>query len=197
MSAGSGKRPGVAWRLKILSFEPFTKLRFVVFRRLTQFDCAQKESKVLIVEMLGLPGRLSKGAGTHLASWLQEVSNITDEEALSWLAQPRHPKTEEVLVAVQGHHGSKSLGHSGPVVAASFSGELLATKDKSSMRLWRARDGTLLRVVSACPGNGIAFSPSGSNIVTGSAKTSKVKVWGPAGQSAVGCGNSKITAGKQ
>ena len=146
---------------------------------------------------LGLPGRLSKGAGTHLASWLQEVSNVSDEEALAWLEQPRHPKTDEVLAAVQGHHGSKSLGHSGPVVDAAFSGELLATKDRSSMRLWRARDGALLRVVSACHGDAIAFSPTGSNIVTGSAKASQVKVWGPAGGSAVGCGNAKITAGKE
>ena len=78
---------------------------------------------------------------------------------------------------------------------AAVSGELLATKDEKSMRLWRSRDGTLLRVVTAGPGSRVAFSPTGNNIVTGFAGGKKVKIWGPAGNSAVGCGNSKITAG--
>ena len=64
------------------------------------------------------------------------------------------------------------------------------------MRLWRARDGTLLRVVGACSGKGIAFSPNGQNIVTGTVETGKIKIWGPAGGSAVGAGKAKITAGK-
>ena len=64
------------------------------------------------------------------------------------------------------------------------------------MRLWRARDGTLLRVVSACKGDAVAFSTSGQNIVTGNKGGGRVVVWGPAGGSAVGCGKTKITAGK-
>ena len=71
--------------------------------------------------MLGLPGRLYKGAGTHLASWLQEVDNVKKDEVVSWLLQPQHPRTSsEVLAAVQGKHGSKSLGHSGPLLDAAF-----------------------------------------------------------------------------
>ena len=57
-------------------------------------------------------------------------------------------------------------------------------------------EGTLLRVVTACPGEGVAFSPAGHNLVTGTAKTGKVKLWGPSGGSAVGCGKAKIPAGK-
>ena len=144
---------------------------------------------------LGLPGRLSKGAGTHLASWLQEVANVTPEEAILWLEAPRDSRTPDVLTALRQQHG-KNLGHAGRIVDAAFSGELLVTKDEKCMRLWRARDGTLLRVVSACHGDGVAFSPSGHNIVSGTAKTGKIKIWGAAGGSAVGCGNSKITVGK-
>ena len=140
-------------------------------------------------------GRLSKGAGTHLASWLQEVDNVSVDEAVSWLNEPRHPKTSQILEVLRESKG-KNLGHAGPIVDAAFSGELLATKDKASLRLWRARGGTLLRVVGGCPGNGVAFSPTGQNIVTGTGTAAKVKIWGPAGGSAVGCGNAKITAGK-
>ena len=143
---------------------------------------------------VGLPGRLSKGAGTHLASWLQLVSNISDDEAEKWISAKRHERTAEVLKRVQESHGKK-LGHSSKIVDAAFSGQLLATKDKSSMRLWRARDGNLLRVVTACTGKSVTFSPTGQNIVTGTIG-SKLKIWGPAGGSAVGCGNTKITAGK-
>ena len=64
------------------------------------------------------------------------------------------------------------------------------------MRLWRARDGTLLRHIGGCAGNGVAFSATGQNIVTGNAETMKIKIWGPAGGSAVGAGKTKITAGK-
>ena len=103
----------------------------------------------------GLSGRLSKGAGTHLASWLQEVGNVGVEEAVSWLRAPRHAKTAQALADLRQKHG-ENVGHAGPVVDAAFSGELLATKDRRSMRLWRARGGTLLRVVSACPGAGVA-----------------------------------------
>ena len=143
---------------------------------------------------VGLPGRLSKGAGTHLASWLQEVDNIEPAEAMGWLEQDRHPRTRAEVEALRELHGRKA-GHAGKIIDAAFSGELLLTKDETSMRMWRARGGTLLRVVSACPGDGVAFSPSGNNIVTGSLG-GRIKIWGPAGQSAVGCGNTKITASK-
>merc|ERR1712150_50048 len=91
-------------------------------------------------------------------------------------------------------HG-KTVGHSRPIFDVAMRGGLLVTKDERSMRLWRARDGTLLRVITACPGKGVAFSPSGNNIVTGNLDGGRLKVWGPAGNSAVGCGNAKITAG--
>ena len=59
------------------------------------------------------------------------------------------------------------------------------------MRLWRAKDGTLLRVIGSCLGKQVAFSPTGNNIVTGTAsKPPKLKIWGPAGGSAVGVGNT-------
>ena len=64
------------------------------------------------------------------------------------------------------------------------------------MRLWRARDCNLLRVIGGCTGKAVAFSPTGNNIVTGTVETEKIKIWGPAGGSAVGAGNTKITAGK-
>ena len=54
---------------------------------------------------VGLPGRLSKGAGTHLASWLQLVSNISDDEAEKWISAKRHERTAEVLKRVQESHG--------------------------------------------------------------------------------------------
>ena len=65
------------------------------------------------------------------------------------------------------------------------------------MRLWRSKDGTLLRVVSGCVGDGVAFSPTGQKIVTGYInEMAKLKLWVPASGSAVGCGKTKITAGK-
>lgn len=152
----------------------------------------QSDTKSRVRHGKGLPGRLTKGAGTHLASWLQEVSNISTEEALAWIQTPEHPRTAEMVANLRQKHG-RMCGHSGKIVAAAFSGDLVITKDKRSMRLWRARDGTLLRVVTAI-GDKVAFAPNGQNIVTGT--ESKMKIWGPAGQSAVGIGNTKITAGK-
>ena len=84
----------------------------------------------------GLPGRLTRGAGTHLASWLQEVGNVDANEAALWLANPRNPRTAVALSELQQRHG-RTAGHSGPIVDAALSGELLATKDAKSMRLWR------------------------------------------------------------
>jgi hypothetical protein len=146
-------------------------------------------------------GRLKKGAGTHLASWLQEVSNVAPEEAESWIQEktPEDMKSNEKVIQIldklRGLYG-RNAGHTGPIIDIAYSGELLATKDEASLRLWRKRDCTLLRVVTACAGDSVAFSPSGGNIVTGTPGSRNIKVWGPAGGSAVGCGNSKITAGK-
>ena len=150
---------------------------------------------------VGLPGRLTKGAGTHLASWLQELSfdlsNVTPEEAYAWLLLPRNPRTDEILDKVRKHIGNENLGHNNPILTSAHSGELLVTKDEKSMRLWRSKDGTLLRVVSGCVGNAVAFSPTGQKIVTGYiGKIEKLKLWGPAGGSAVGCGKAKITTAK-
>ena len=73
----------------------------------------------------------------------------------------------------------------------------MITKDEKSMRLWHAKDGTLLRVISGCPGDTVSFSPGRQKIVTGYIdKKSRIKLWGSAGGSAVGCGKTKITAGK-
>ena len=141
---------------------------------------------------------LMPGLGTHLASWLQEVDNVEVHEALEWLGKERSNRTTDALAALKAQHG-KQAGHSSPIIDAATSGELLATKDTKCMRLWRIRGGVLLRVVSACPGNRVAFSPSGQNIVTGTTDSKIkpcVKIWGPAGGSAVGCGKVKITASK-
>ncbi|CAD7958074.1 unnamed protein product [Amoebophrya sp. A25] len=158
-------------------------------------------------------GRLTQGAGTHLASWLQEVGNIPEEEALAWLGlgeeeeQGEHERennkiedARKFVAELRKIHG-KNCGHSGPLVDADASGDLIVTKCANSMRLWRKRGGSLLRVVGGCPGNRVAFSPSGSIIVTLSYNSllghrKNLKIWGPAGASAVGCGNTKITAGK-
>lgn len=154
----------------------------------------------------GLPGRLSRGAGTHLASWLQEVDRVVGVEARAdaeaWLIRKKGMDEDEKLQAALGKlralHG-RSVGHSQPIVDVALSGEILITKDPKSMRLWRARDGTLLRVVS-CSGNRVAFSASGQNIVSGlvnrDGNVSAFKLWGPGGQSAVGCGKTRITVGK-
>ena len=40
---------------------------------------------------VGLPGRLSKGAGTHLASWLQETTALTAEEGQALLDGTARP----------------------------------------------------------------------------------------------------------
>jgi hypothetical protein len=101
------------------------------------------------------------------------------EDANRWLKLPRHVKTADAIAWLQQMHGKKVSRCSGPFVDAAFNGELLVTKDRSFVRLWRARDGNLLLLVPACPGAGVAFSPTGGNIVTGTANTSKIKVWGP------------------
>jgi len=123
------------------------------------------------------------------------VTHIATNQGIEWLNHPRHERTGEALASLRERHG-KTAGHAGPIIDAAFSGDLMATKDEKCMRLWRARDATLLRVVSACTGSGVAFSPCGHYIVTGNAKTKKIKVWGAAGGSAFSAGKAKITAGK-
>ena len=58
----------------------------------------------------GFTGRLSKGAGTHLASWLQEVDNVTVEEATTWLEQPEDGRTREAVEKLREQHG-RAAGH--------------------------------------------------------------------------------------
>ena len=119
---------------------------------------------------LGLSGRLKRGAGTHLASWLQELSfelsHVSHEAVHQWLLSEPDPQTETVLPNVIKHVGTKSLGHNNPILSVAYGGELLVTKDEKPMRLWRAKDATLLRVISGCPGDTVSFSPSRQKIVT-------------------------------
>ena len=156
-------------------------------------------------------GGLAKGAGTHLASWLQEVSTLSSEDAQSILdgfgpeGAPRGPSLAAALEGMRSVHGSRG-GHARAITGAAISGDLLATKDPQSMRLWRSRgDHALLRVVT-CRGDHVAFHPSGQFIVTGQrrrpeesasevdaqdfpkARMLKPKVWGPAGGSAYSVG---------
>ena len=85
------------------------------------------------------------------------------DDANRWLKLPRHANTADVVAWLQQMHG-KQVGHSGPFVDTAFNGELLVTKDRSFVRLWRACDGNLLLVVPACPGAGVDFfSPTRGN----------------------------------
>ena len=114
-----------------------------------------------------------------------------------WLLSESDQQTEAVIQNVIKHVGIKSLGHNNLILSFAYSRKVLVTKDEKSMRLWRAKDGTLLRVISVCPGDTVSFSPRGQKIVTGYInKKSQMKFWGPAGASAVGCGKTKIKAGK-
>ena len=83
-----------------------------------------KSSKAIDKEQcknVGLSGRLKKGAGTHLASWLQELSfelsNVSREEVHQWLLSEPDPQTEAVLQNVIKHVGTKSLGHDNPILS--------------------------------------------------------------------------------
>jgi hypothetical protein len=162
----------------------------------------------------GLPGRLSKGAGTHLASWLQEVTALSEHEGQALLDSRESradstTKGQRALAGLLETHGKKA-GHSKPITDIAYSGDIIITKDIASMRLWRARgDFALLRVLT-CRGKHVAVHRNGQYIVTGERRTpdtglkvdkiSKTKpkrpvckVWGPAGGSAVGAGKTKIT----
>jgi hypothetical protein len=134
----------------------------------------------------GLPGRLTKGAGTHLASWLQEVNAMSVEEAQELLdsseSVSENKRGEISLAGLLEAHGERA-GHSRPFTNVAYSGDVLVTKDPVGMRLWRARgDYALLRVVS-CRGNDAAFHPNGQFIVTGTrgGNGKHLKIWGPAG----------------
>ena len=120
----------------------------------------------------GFTGRLSKGAGTHLASWLQEVDALTIDEAQSLLdnhypdGARSTPRGERAWAGLLDTHG-KRTGHAKKITDVAYSGDLLVTKDPASMRLWRTRgDFALLRVVS-CRGKHVAIHPCGQFIVTG------------------------------
>ena len=145
----------------------------------------------------GLPGRLTKGAGTHLASWLQQCSAISAEEAQELLDNSNSAgEGGRGAISLDGliqAHGDRA-GHSRPFTDVAYSGDILITKDPASMRLWRARgDYALLRVVS-CPGSDVTFHPSGQFIVTGfrGGNKKRLKIWGPAGASAFSAGRKSI-----
>ena len=163
----------------------------------------------------GFTGRLTKGAGTHLASWLQEVDALTAEEAQT-LLDTHFPdgarsttRGERAWAGLQGAHG-KRMGHAKRITDVAYSGDILVTKDPASMRLWRARgDYALLRVVSA-RGKHVAIHPCGQFIVTGTRGAANgateddksvkhaggLKIWGPAGGSAFTVGKKSITHAK-
>ena len=98
----------------------------------------------------GLPGRLSKGAGTHLASWLQEVAALTEDEAQDLLDSGESTargtlRGQRALEGLLRAHGKK-LGHSRKITDVAYSGDIIVSKDSKQMRLWRARgDFALLR----------------------------------------------------
>ncbi len=160
----------------------------------------------------GLSGRLTKGAGTHLASWLQEVTALTVEEAQTMLDTSK--PIDSTVRGARAHAGlveahGKRAGHSKPITDIAHSGDLIATKDPRSMRLWRAHgDFALLRVVT-CRGRNVSFHESGQYIVTGSrtehiecigdggksADAGRLQVWGPAGGSAFGVGKRSVATG--
>jgi len=119
-------------------------------------------------------GRLARGAGTHLASWLQEVDALSGEEAQAILdgcgseggGGPPGSALAAALEGITRVHGARG-GHARAITGAAISGDLLATKDPQSMRLWRSRgDFALLRVVTS-RGAHVAFHPGGQFIVTG------------------------------
>eukprot|EP00605_Chrysophyceae_sp_TOSAG23-4_P002281 GSChrysophyteH1.ASY1.ANO1.2527.1 assembled CDS len=158
-----------------------------------------REKKCAIQVPKGLSGRLTKGAGTHLASWLQEVTALTQGEAQGLLDEAVSISSNKrgivPLNGLQDAHGKKA-GHSKPISDVAYSGDVLITKDSSSMRLWRARgDYALLRVVT-CRGPHVAFHPNGQFVVTGTRGSAPgqggLKIWGPAGGGTQTAGKRKI-----
>ena len=126
-------------------------------------------------------------------------------------------KGQQALDGLFRVHG-KRCGHAKPITDVAYSGDVLASKDPCSMRLWRAGgDYALLRVVT-CPGKHVRFHHTGQFIVTGTRLTEQaadanqagdehahtpnasprgklLRIWGPAAGSAVGAGKKKITTG--
>merc|ERR1712138_4277 len=86
----------------------------------------------------GLPGRLTKGAGTHLASWLQESKGLTAQEGQDLLdnsqAADATVRGERALAGLWETHGRKA-GHSNKITDVAYSGDIVVTKDGTSMRL--------------------------------------------------------------
>lgn len=128
------------------------------------------ETTASTVPQQGIGQRLTKGAGTHLASWLQEVDALSVDDAQALLDNSSRadstPKGTLALAGLHAAHG-KQCGHAKPMTDVAHSGDLLLTKDPKSMRMWRARgDFALLRVVT-CGGKHVAVHPCGQFIVTG------------------------------
>lgn len=153
----------------------------------------------------GLPGRLTKGAGTHLASWRQESTALTPDEAQilldsSFSVASSSVSGQRALEGLFSKHG-KIARHTHAITSIAYSGDILVTKDLSGMRLWRAAgDFALLRCV-ASTGPDVVIHESGQFIVTGKrgseigSKGYRIKIWGPAGGSAFSAGKKSITMG--
>jgi len=149
--------------------------------------------------------RLSKGAGTHLASWLQPSQELSEIEAQQLLDEnvSSAKNTTRGLAAwakLQMIHG-KSCGHAKKISDVAYSGAIIITKDASGMRLFRASgDFALLRCLAAS-GNHVSVHSSGQFIVTGTRNVATEmaiskggpKVWGPQGGSAFTAGKKSIT----
>ena len=124
------------------------------------------------VRRVGLPGRLTKGAGTHLASWLQPSNAFSMPERQAILdsncsSAKAIEKGTKALECIRNVHGRK-CGHSRPISDAAYSVEILITKDTQSMRLWRASgDFALLRVVGGVKGRHVSVHSNGQFIVCG------------------------------
>ena len=150
----------------------------------------------------GFAGRLTKGAGTHLASWLQESSALSVEEGQALLDSKfsvagGSVRGQRALAGLFAKHGKKA-GHTNPITDVCYSGDILVSKDSGGMKLWRASgDFALLRCLAA-KGSHVAIHECGQFIVTGTrgrevgAKGYKPKVWGPAGGSAFAAGKKSI-----
>ena len=137
-----------------------------------------------------LPGRLTKGAGTH--SWdvsLLYILNFKDRHRkVSMLYSSKRARTSRRgcrrcrrcrprrarrcwMPAVRRRREPRNnvprAGHANKVTDVCWSGEMVLTKDKASLRLWRARgDFALLRLVSS-RGAHVAVHSCGQFILTG------------------------------
>lgn len=86
-----------------------------------------------------------------------------------WIGGGGSPPGSALAAALEGItrvHGARG-GHARAITGVAISGDLLATKDPQSMRMWLSRgDFALLRVVTS-RGAHVAFHPGGQFIVTG------------------------------